>query len=36
VAVALYVALAAAWQFTNDVVHACLLMSGSWPRSCSR
>src|SRR5436309_9081386 len=28
VAVALYVALAAAWQFTNDVVHACLLMSG--------
>jgi hypothetical protein len=28
VAVALYVALAIAWQFTNDVVHACLLMSG--------
>jgi hypothetical protein len=28
VAVAMYVALAIAWQFTNDVVHACLLMSG--------
>jgi hypothetical protein len=28
VAVALYVSLAIAWQFTNDVVHACLLISG--------
>ena len=27
VAVALYVALAIVWQFTNDVAHPCLLMS---------